>query len=74
MISYALQGFSRGVSSLIVSAARQVIVLLPMSYILGNIMGINGIWWGFLVAEVIVMVVSLFYICAVEKRELAALM
>jgi Na+-driven multidrug efflux pump len=29
MCSYALQGFSRGVSSLVISAGRQVIVLIP---------------------------------------------
>jgi putative MATE family efflux protein len=73
MISYALQGFSRGVSSLVVSAGRQVILLLPLAVILGNIMGINGIWWSFLVAEVIDMILSIIFLSVIEKKELAAL-
>ena len=69
MISYALQGFSRGFSSLVISAARQVIVLLPMAWILGKRMGINGIWWSFLIAEVVVMVAALWFIRRVQKAE-----
>jgi Na+-driven multidrug efflux pump len=73
MVSYALQGFSRGVSSLIVSAGRQVILLLPLAVLLGNIMGINGIWWSFLVAEVIDMVLAIIFLGIIEKKELTAL-
>ena len=47
MTCYALQGFSRGISSLIISALRQVIILLPLASILGKAIGINGIWWSF---------------------------
>ena len=36
MTCYALQGFSRGISSLIISALRQVIILLPLASILGK--------------------------------------
>ena len=44
MTCYALQGFSRGISSLVISALRQVIILLPLASILGKMMGINGIF------------------------------
>jgi Na+-driven multidrug efflux pump len=74
MVSYALQGFSRGVSSLIVSAGRQVILLLPLAVILGNIMGITGIWWSFLVAEVIDMILSVVFLGIIEKKELASML
>jgi Na+-driven multidrug efflux pump len=73
MISYALQGFARGVSSLVVSAGRQVILLLPLAALLGSIMGITGIWWSFLVAEVIDMILSLIFLGIIEKKELKAL-
>ena len=53
MIGYALQGFSRGISSLIISALRQVIILLPLASILGKAIGINGIWWSFLISETV---------------------
>jgi putative MATE family efflux protein len=73
MVSYALQGFSRGVSSLIVSAGRQVILLLPLAVLLGSIMGITGIWWSFFVAEVIVMILAVAFLGIIEKKEVAAL-
>ncbi len=56
MICYALQGFSRGISSLIISALRQVIILLPLASILGKAIGINGIWWSFLISETVTVI------------------
>ena len=53
MTCYALQGFSRGISSLIISALRQVIILLPLASILGKAIGINGMWWSFLISETV---------------------
>ena len=53
MTCYALQGFSRGISSLIISALRQVIILLPLASILGKAIGINGIWLSFLISETV---------------------
>lgn len=53
MTCYALQGFSRGISSLIITALRQVIILLPLASILGKAIGINGIWWSFLISETV---------------------
>lgn len=71
MTSYALQGFSRGISSLVISALRQVIILLPLAAILGKMIGINGIWWSFLISEAITVVLAILYLGAAEKKELA---
>ena len=73
MVSYALQGFSRGVSSLVVSAGRQVIILLPLAAVLGKLMGITGIWWSFCVAEVMDMILSTLFLGYIEKKEISAL-
>ena len=70
MTSYALQGFSKGVPSLVISAARQVIILLPLAYILGNAIGIYGIWWSFLISETVTVVFALIYLAVAEKKEL----
>lgn len=70
MTSYALQGFSRGISSLVISALRQVIILLPLASILGKVLGINGIWWSFLISETITVVLAVGYLGIVEKKEL----
>lgn len=70
MISYALQGYGRGVSSLLVSSARQVIILIPLAYVFSKIMGLTGVWWGFLIAEIGVMAVSVCVFKVIQKKDL----
>ena len=70
MTCYALQGFSRGISSLIISALRQVIILLPLASILGKAIGINGIWWSFLISETVTVILAIIYLGIAEKKEL----
>ena len=70
MTCYALQGFSRGISSLIISALRQVIILLPLAAVLGKLTGINGIWWSFLFSETVTVVLAVIYLGRTEKKEL----
>jgi len=41
---------------LIISALRQVIILLPLASILGKAIGINGIWWSFLISETVTVI------------------
>ena len=62
MTCYALQGFSRGISSLEISALRQVIILLPLASVLGKVIGINGIWWSFLISETVTVILAIIYI------------
>lgn len=71
MVSYALQGFARGVSSLIVSALRQVILLLPLAVIFSKLIGLNGVWIGYLIAEIISFVIAIIVIKLVTAKECA---
>lgn len=73
MTCYALQGFSRGISSLIISALRQVIILLPLAAVLGKMIGINGIWWSFLISETITVVCAIIYLKIAQKKDLSAM-
>ena len=68
MICYALQGLSIGVPSMIISAARQVILLLPLAYFLGKAFEVTGVWLAFPITEVIVMIVSFIYLKRVLKK------
>ena len=70
MTCYALQGFLRGISSLVISALRQVIALLPLAAILGKVIGIHGIWWSFLISETVTVIVAILYLGRAEKQEL----
>lgn len=47
--SFQATGF--GIASMLVSILRQLVILCPCAYILGGIMGLNGVWLSFTVAE-----------------------
>lgn len=50
------QSLGRGFSSMAASLFRQVIILLPFSYLMARTVGIGGVWWSYPVAEVITLI------------------
>ncbi len=68
MICYALQGLSIGTPSMIISALRQVIILLPVAYFLGKVFQVNGVWAAFPLTEIIVAVIAGVYLRGVVKK------
>lgn len=69
MVSYAFQGLGKGVASLIISALRQCVVLLPVAWILCKFIDVYGVWWSFLIAEVVTAIISLIWL-RIENRQL----
>ena len=55
------QALGKALYSLYVSAARQLVVLLPAAYILAKIGGLDLIWWSFPIAEVMSVVITLIF-------------
>lgn len=51
IISSTFQALGNGVYSLIVSAARQLFVILPIAYIFAKVAGLSAVWWSFPIAE-----------------------
>ena len=49
--SATFQALGQGVYSLIVSLVRQLVVLLPLAFILSKIVGLNGVWLAYPIAE-----------------------
>ena len=68
MVCYALQGLSIGIPSMIISALRQVIILLPLAYLLGRIFNVTGVWLAFPITEIIVTIISCIYLRKILKR------
>lgn len=68
MVCYALQGLSIGIPSMVISAARQVIILLPAAYFLGKSFAVTGVWMAFPVTEVIVTLIACIYLKQVLKK------
>ena len=58
LMSGVFEALGLGKYSLIVSLLRQLLITVPLAYILLNIMGIEGIWMSFVIAEAIASIVA----------------
>ena len=56
-----LQSFGEGFVSLLISAVRQLVVILPVAYLLSRSFGVEGAWWAIPIAEVASVFLSLFF-------------
>lgn len=61
-VSSVLQALQRGVYSLIVSIARQAVILMPVAYLLSLSGNLNFVWFAFPLAEIIAFVASAIFI------------
>jgi len=68
--SGTFQALGRGIFSLIVSLIRQLITILPLSYLLAGIMGINGVWIAFPMAEIVAGILTIFYLKKLYQNEI----
>lgn len=63
------QSMGKGGESLVVFLLRQFAITLPLSYVLSNIMGLDGIWLSFIVAESCAAIVSVIFFLRMYKKE-----
>jgi len=62
VVSSVFQALGNGVYSLVISVTRQLVVILPVAYILAKLFGLEAVWWSLAVAEVVsVIMCSLFF-------------
>ncbi len=72
IVSGALfQSVKKAHYTLIDSAARQVLLLLPLSYILNWIFGPEAIWYSFIISEIGAMVIAFIYVQIIKKTVFA---
>lgn len=64
----AFQALGRATYSMIVSVARQLIVLLPAAYMLAQLGDVNLVWWSFPIAEVMSLIMTLIYMRKLNKE------
>ncbi len=61
------QALGNGMYSLIVSVARQLVILLPMAFILSKLGGLMVVWWAFPIAEIMSFAVSSLFLFRINK-------
>ena len=68
--STIFQAIGRGIASLIVSVCRQLVVILPVAWLLGRVRGLSAIWWAFPIAEVAAFAISFALLYHAHRTEL----
>lgn len=63
------QAMGNGMDSLIVFLLRQLVITLPLAYLLHGPFGLNGIWVSFIVAESIGAAVAFLLYCKIRRKD-----
>lgn len=64
----AFQALGKAVYSMIVSVARQLIVLLPVAYMLSRLGNVDYVWWAFPIAEIMSLAVTVLFLVILNKK------
>ena len=67
VLSSVFQALGNGLFSLIVSVCRQLFVLLPAAWVLAQTGSVNNVWWAFLIAEIVSVLMSLAFYAHINK-------
>jgi putative MATE family efflux protein len=73
VIGSVFQALGNGVYSLIVSVSRQLVVLLPVAWILAKTGGLDAVWWAFPISELASITVSLFLFRRIYRQKIRPL-
>ncbi|MCQ2521196.1 MAG: MATE family efflux transporter [Lachnospiraceae bacterium] len=62
------QALGNGFYSMMVSVSRQLVVLLPVAYVLGKNFGLPAIWWCFPIAELMSLLMNVIFLVRINKN------
>lgn len=72
-ISAVFQAFGKSIFSMFVSIARQLVVLLPVAFLLAQIGGLSLIWWSFPIAELMSIAMSVIFLIILWNKTIKKL-
>lgn len=73
VISSVFQALGDGVPSLIISVARQLLVLLPAAWLLSLTGQVNNVWWAFPIAELVSAALCTLFFARDYRRKIKVL-
>ena len=73
VLGSVFQAFSESIYSLIVSVGRQLVVLIPVAWLLSKTGNVNMVWWAFPIAEMMSLLLSVYYFRKVFKKKVIIL-
>lgn len=73
ILSSAFQALGKGMYSLVMSISRQLVVLLPIAYLLGKFISLDALWFSFPIAEVVSITLALILYRGLYEKEIKPL-
>lgn len=68
VVGASMQALGHGVLSMWISITRQLIVLLPVAYLLSKLNNVDYIWWSFPIAEIASVICSTLFLRHVYRK------
>ncbi len=68
VISSVFQAFSKSMYSMYVSLGRQLVVLIPVAWLLSLTGSVTNVWWCFMISEVVSLMLSLIFFRKVKRE------
>ncbi|MDE6212426.1 MAG: MATE family efflux transporter [Lachnospiraceae bacterium] len=66
--STSFQALGNAVYSMIISIARQLLVLLPAAYLLSLAGNVDYVWWSFPIAELVSLMMTVFFLIRINRQ------
>ncbi len=63
------QATGKGFRGLFISFARQLVVLLPVAYLLSAVIGVDAVWYAFPIAEAVALVIALLFFVNLVRND-----
>ena len=70
-LSASFQGLGNGSYSTVISLCRQLIVLVPVTYVLSLSGNIHLVWWSFLISESVSLLLTVYFYRRIYKQRIA---
>ena len=69
MFTTLFQATGKGIRSLIMSFCRQLVLILPIAFVLSNLFGITSVWYAFPIAEYIALALAIGFFINLTKGD-----
>ena len=69
----AFQALGKSVYSMYISLVGQLLIIIPCAYIFAKIGGVDMVWWAFPMAEIVSLILSIFFFRRVYRTIISRL-
>lgn len=73
VLSSVFQALGNGVYSLIISVARQIVIIIPVAFIFAKLFGLDMVWYSYPIAEIVSVILCTIFLKRIFKEKVASM-